>query len=108
MGIFSFLFGSQHTKSADGPDFEISASVGHSEIDRSDLFLLASGWKRDVDGEIHPPETVWANPRGSVYHHLDCCCGVVLSGSVPMTEGEAVDLGLSRCSRCDWTYKQYP
>lgn len=87
---------------------EISAEIGNSYISDKDMKLLQSGLKRDMDGEIYPPDTVWVSPRSHVYHHMDYCRGCRISSGKPMPESKAIKLGLRACSKCDWDYTPFP
>lgn len=103
MGIF---FGKRKPRSA--ITFEISATVSHDYISDKNMKRLESGWKRDCDGVVHPPDTVWVGPRSQVYHHMDYCRGCYISSGKPMPEKKAIKLGLCRCSKCDWDYTPFP
>jgi hypothetical protein len=87
---------------------EVSAEYSHSYISDKDMLLLKSGWKRDLNGVVHPPDTVWVRPRSHVYHHMDFCQGGYFEKSTSMTEMAAERLGLRRCSKCDWDYIPFP
>lgn len=103
MGIF---FGKRKPRPA--ITCEISATVSHSYISDKDMKLLQSSWKRDCDGMVHPPDTVWVAPRSQVYHHMDYCHGRRIFSGKSMSEKKAVKLGLCRCSKCDWDYTSFP
>lgn len=102
MGLF---FGGH--KSRPRISVEVSAKVGHRYISDRDMKRLRDGWKMDVDGKVHPPDTVWVSPRSKVYHHMDYCRGAYLENATPMPEKKAIRLGLHYCSRCDWSYTPF-
>lgn len=106
MGLF---FGRNKRHGASNLSFEISATCESEEISHEEVLLLQSGWKRDIDDEIYPPETVWVNTRTDIYHCFYHCNGTAISQSVVerMPESEAVSLGYTRCRRCDWGYNPW-
>lgn len=106
MGLFSFF--SRVPKPTVNIDCEISCVYRTVEISDEDMEKFRSGWKRDVNGVIHEPDTVWSVHRSKVYHNLDCCCGCVIGSNIhSMPEDEAISRGLRRCARCDWEHSQY-
>lgn len=106
MGILSALFGKR--KSIPIATVEISAKYSHDYISDTDMKRMQSGWKRDMDGIVHPPDTVWVGPRSQVYHHMDYCRGSRICSGKPMPEKKAVKLGLRPCSKCEWDYIPFP
>lgn len=100
MGFLSKLFGGKQNAEQVG---SVQATMYCLTKTPEQVEMLCNGYKRTVDDEIFPPDTVWVGPRSKVYHYLDSCCGYVLAdGTIPLPESEALRLGLHRCKKCDW------
>lgn len=87
----------------------ISISENPPQEKSSSFLIYYSNWKRDTNGKLFPPDTVWIAPHSKVYHCCDTCRKSIISSRsneiIFMSENEAVQIGLRPCSRCDWTRK---
>lgn len=110
MGFFSWLFGKSSPKTPlASVKYSTSATTRSRAVPDSETSLLSAGWKRDLNGDLFPPDTVWAGRRSQVYHYLDYCCGAIICNDPdPMTEAQAKERGLRPCSKCRWGKPQYP
>lgn len=102
MGLF-------RKKPKDEISFEIETKISHGYISKRDTARLQNGWKMDVNGSVHAPDTVWiSGPRAKVFHCRDICRGAIISNEpVPMKRTRAEKMGLCPCSKCDWDYNPW-
>lgn len=60
-------------------DQEPSIPSASQKYDTQDSY---TNWKRDINGKLYPPDTVWVSPNSKVYHCYDICRNSIISSRV--------------------------
>lgn len=104
MGLLSKLF-FRKRKATIAVRYEgmISCELSRRTVSEEELRLESLGYKRDNDGQLVPPDTVFINKGSDVYHADSACRGIgVYGGPSPLSEDKAIELGYRRCKICRW------